>query len=347
MLPSAMITHLVVAVIVSSITPNSGPTSGGTVVTIRGEELNPNIQCILPCPPVVTFGERSVEATERGNRELVVVTPEHVPGAVDVKIAAPGREEVVVRNGFTFYERHEQGYEKVLLPILLSGTASGAGGSQWQTEFRLRNVGDTPLRVAPYVCEPAPCPPVFPSTYVLLPGASLPKAARFSTTRGNPSQMLYVSEPATVAAGLRVSDISRSAWNAGTDVPVIREHELLTAATQLVNVPLDATRSRILLRVYDVDQSSAEFSVNFYRDDDDAAEPVYRTSVTATTPQQPPFRTEAAYGELDITRLLHLRLAWPSTARIEVIPRTRGSRYWAFVSLTNNETQLVTLVTPQ
>lgn len=50
---------------------------------------------------------------------------------------------------------------------------------------------------------------------------------------------------------------------------------------------------------------------------------------------------------LDITQLLHLRLAWPQSARIEVQPLTAGSRYWAVVSLTNNETQLVTLVTPQ
>ena len=59
------------------------------------------------------------------------------------------------------------------------------------------------------------------------------------------------------------------------------------------------------------------------------------------------FRSEAAYAQLDITDLLKLRKAWPAVARVEIVPRTPGSRYWAFVSLTNNQTQLVTLVTPQ
>jgi hypothetical protein len=33
--------------------------------------------------------------------------------------------------------------------------------------------------------------------------------------------------------------------------------------------------------------------------------------------------------------------------RIEITPLTAGSRYWSFASVTSNETQIVTLVTPQ
>lgn len=33
--------------------------------------------------------------------------------------------------------------------------------------------------------------------------------------------------------------------------------------------------------------------------------------------------------------------------RVEVEPLGEGARFWAFVSVTNNETQHVTLITPQ
>jgi hypothetical protein len=146
---------------------------------------------------------------------------------------------------------------------------------------------------------------------------------------------------------LKVADISRNALNGGTDLPVIRENELLTRSAQLHNVPLDNRTFRLLLRVYDVTYGEASFAVRFYAASEEGVPSVYGTTLTAKTPRNAPFRAEAAYAELDITQLLYLRLAWPEIARIEIQPRTPGSRYWAFVSLTNNETQLVTLVTPQ
>jgi hypothetical protein len=40
-------------------------------------------------------------------------------------------------------------------------------------------------------------------------------------------------------------------------------------------------------------------------------------------------------------------LAKDAAVRVEVTPLTAGSRYWAFVSATNNTTNHVTLITPQ
>ncbi len=37
----------------------------------------------------------------------------------------------------------------------------------------------------------------------------------------------------------------------------------------------------------------------------------------------------------------------PAALRAEIEPLTEGSRHWGFISLANNETDLVTIVTPQ
>jgi len=88
--------------------------------------------------------------------------------------------------------------------------------------------------------------------------------------------------------------------DSGTEVPVVRERNLLTAPATLTNIPL--LNNRLLLRVYDISGAPAQFRVLLAKD---------------------------------------------AAVRVEVTPMTPGSRYWAFVSATNNTTNHVTLVTPQ
>ncbi|HEX8152273.1 MAG TPA: hypothetical protein VF698_04060, partial [Thermoanaerobaculia bacterium] len=66
---------------------------------------------------------------------------------------------------------------------------------------------------------------------------------------------------------------------------------------------------------------------------------------TVSTAETGDFRSQAAYGEIPSLQALLPALS-PSALRLEIEPLTPGSRYWAFVSVTNNDTQLVTVVTP-
>ncbi|MGZ5463863.1 MAG: IPT/TIG domain-containing protein [Thermoanaerobaculia bacterium] len=358
----AIMKHLLFALLVSagalaqapvihSITPDSGPDTGGTSVVITGDDLHTAVACLLPCPPRVAFGEIEVDAVEVSDHQLNVTTPAHPAGVVDVTVTIPGRDPVVVEDGFTFLEGVESAWERVLLPIDLSGLVHGANGTQWSTDFWMHNSGPVAVSIADRVCPAGEtCPAVVPLTLTLEAGHSLHNPDDFfQPDRSNPSQLLYVSREGArdVAMGLRVADVSRHALNGGTDLPVIRDDEFLTRTAQLFNVPLDGQTFRLLLRVYDITYSEASYAVRFYPSGEGVEGPVYGTTLTAKTPGIGPFRPEAAYAELDITHLLQLRLAWPQSARIEIQPLTPGSRYWAVVSLTNNETQLVTLVTPQ
>ncbi len=337
--------------VITTFTPNSGPDSGGTAVVITGNNLHTPVACLLPCPPRVGFGDVFVDAVEISDHQLNVTTPAHAAGLVAITIAIPGRPNLVIPNGFTFVQGPEAQYERVLLPIYLQGVVPGAHGAQWATDLWIHNGGAGIVSIADRVCPPPQvCPPVFPLTLALDGHRSLHNPEEFfPATRNNPSQMLYISKTGAedVSFGLRVADTSRNDLSGGTEIPVIRESELLTRTSQLFNVPLDSQNFRILLRVYDVPYSEAMFGVRIYPSGDVAANAIYGTTLTAKTPKEGSFRAEAAYAELDITQLLNLKLAWPQNARIEIQPMTPGSRYWAFVSLTNNQTQFVTLSTPQ
>lgn len=339
------------APVIQSIVPDSGPSEGGTTVVITGKNLDVPVVCLLPCPPVVIFGDIAVDATEKSDRELTVVTPAHDVGVVDLTFVIPGRDPVVLEDGFTFVEGPESSYERVLLPIYFQGVLPGAHGAQWRSDFWIHNGGAGHVAIAPLVCPSAtPCPPVFPNTLTLAAGHSLHNPTQFfAEYETNLSQILYVSKDGAkdVSMSLRVADTSRNALNGGTDLPVIRESELLTRNSQLFNVPFLNQNFRVLLRIYDVTHSDALYSVLLYPAGEGVSDAIYAVTLNAVTPRAAPFRDEAAYVEFDVTALLQLRRVWPESLRIEIRPKMGGSRYWAFASATNNDTQLVTLITPQ
>lgn len=335
--------------IVIAIAPPSGPATGGTTVHIIGDNLSAGAVCVLPCPPRVIFGDVAVDAIEESDERLTVVTPPHEPGTVDVTIAVTARPLVTLKNAFTFTTGPETGYEKVLLPVYIEGTVPGANGSQWGTDFWIRNNGTETVRLAPWECPAGlVCPPVFPLTHALGSGQTLHNPADlFTGGRSNVSQIVYVSAPSDVSMSLRAGDVSRNTLNAGTDVPVIRENELLRNAAQLFNVPMNNPDFRVLLRIYELTSERSDFAVRLYAQTGQAGGPVHSVTLTASTPQSGPFRNEAAYAQLDVTDLLRLEKLWPAAVRIEVVPVDPGRRFWTFASATNNQTQLVTLITPQ
>lgn len=339
------------APVIQSITPDSGPSSGGTTVVITGTNLDAAAVCLLPCPPRVIFGDIAVDATEKSSTQLTVVTPAHAEGTVDVTVAITGRNPVVVTDGFTFMAGQEDLYERALLPIYFKDVVPGAHGTQWRTDLWIHNGGANDVAIAPMVCPAAtPCPAVFPNTYTLGAGHSVHNpTAFFAEYETNLSQILYIAKPGAkdVSMSLRFADVSRNTLNGGTDLPIIRESELLTRSAQLFDVPLVGQNFRVMLRIYDVTYSDAAYSVLLYPSGEGAAEATYGMTLYAVTPRATPFRDEAAYAEFDLTSLLQLPRVWPESVRIEIKPLTPGSRFWAFASVTNNETQLVTLITPQ
>ena len=80
---------------ISSISPTGGATDGGTVVTLTGTNLNDATG--------VSFGGTTGILLFVTNTTIMVITPSHAAGAVDVVVTTPGGTGTIV-GGFTYYD---------------------------------------------------------------------------------------------------------------------------------------------------------------------------------------------------------------------------------------------------
>jgi hypothetical protein len=335
---------------ITRVAPSTVPTTGGIAVTINGTNLDlpPNFACVAPCPARVSFGGGPlIEVREQSNTQLVVVAPPHAAGTVDVTVVTGDGRSVTAPAALTYTNSGEAQYQMLLLPLYLERTVTGSNGSQWRTDFWISN--DDPketVYLAPWMCpQDVACPAVFPLTEPLKPGESRHNLVNFGA-QSSVGRFLYVSRnaAANVSFNLRVADVSRNALDSGTEVPVIRQENLLTKAATLHNVPVDS-RFRLMVRVYETTQGSTSFRVSVYTEDGQTTRPdPSATIITASSKETGEFRIYPAVAELDLGSLVAGRTG---SVRVVVEPLGGGSRYWAFVSITNNDTQHVTLVTPQ
>jgi hypothetical protein len=331
------------------ISPTVSPTFGGVDVTITGAHFDQQITCILPCPAKVSFGDIKVEPMRLTDSEIVVKSPAHPAGTVDITVTTAGGLSTTIQNAFTYTESPlTSAWEPVLLPVYIEGSTPGAGGSQWMTDFWLQNTGSTDLSIAPWPCLGEVCAGVFPLTKTLKAGESQHNLAVFSRIPSPlPGRLVYLSRPSAdnAAMNLRVFDGARTVLDPGTEVPVVRERELLSRPVTLLNIP--TSNNRLLLRIYDAVLVDARFRVRVLAQSETVnSQPIAEFELHATTTETGELRMSPAYAQQEIVPP-PLAVAGPAAVlRVEVTPLTAGSRYWVFVSVTNNSTSHVTTVTP-
>lgn len=335
--------------VIRNVVPSSGPATGGTTVSITGDHLGlpPNFACVLPCPAKVIFGDSPAVLLQEADTLLVVRTSAHGTGTVDVKVVTGDNRTVTASNAFTYVDDQEANYQRILLPIYLESPVPGSSGSLWKTQLWLRNNGSVPITLAPWTCpRGALCVPTFPLTRQLQPDETLLNLPVIP--QANAGRLLYVSRDnaGDLSAGLRLFEASRSQSDAGTEIPIVREDKFLTKASHFHSVPL-YNLFRVNVRIYEMGVDDAQFQVSVSEETEGTsnAGPLRTDVVHAIAPESGTFREHPGYGEF--TSWPALATANPVNVRIDVQPLTAGSRYWAFVSITNNDTQRVTLVTPQ
>ncbi len=282
-----------------------------------------------------------------GSTSVTAVTPRHNAGPVDITVSNDYYKiTATAPNAFTYTSRFDSGtVEAILIPTpLVPETAplAGANGSRWASELYLRN--GSPIPVSAFlgdrqclVCDP-PSPP---------PDARPAEVAPFTGDPSLPGHMLYVrkSEVDSFAFSLRVRDLSRVAQNDGTELPVVRASRLTKRPIQILNVPLNSS-SRAALRLFETDFETI-------------IDPVaYVTLTSITDPQVSVFvrvplsRAEGsgydgilrAPGYATINDLKNDLSLPDGRYRVEIVPQSYDG--WAFVAVTNNDTQLVTAITP-
>jgi hypothetical protein len=255
-------------------------------------------------------------------------------------------------------------FEPMLVPVFSSG--AGAFGSQWSSTAVLRNSGGTTIKLAkPVVTNYPLCPTdpincIGPATAELAPGA----LSLLDYTLQDPAgAILYIPRPALVEddqnlnVDLRVRDLSRSTENLGTEVPVVRERNLRrTEPFELLNVDVDS-RYRAAIRFYDVHGFDGEAVV--VRIDNAFGQRLVDTIVHLSRPAQQsfavdPFPLRPAYAVISDLAAQFPQLKNQIRVNVEIQfesplsdPPYPYKHTYAFVSITNNATQMFTTVTPQ
>lgn len=322
--------------VITGLSAISGPIAGGNEVRINGRGFSICIICSPPLPlPVVYFGGAPATIVSGNDTTMVVIVPAHLPGTFDV-VVEQSDGTFVAQDAYTYAGGNvDDVFERVLLP-LLTPPVHGAFGSEFHTALRLSNRNET--KVAVFGVQPA-CNTI--SGCILFDPLERPYVInQFSAPRdfqldGTPGRFVYIEKKLApkVFANLRVFDVTRSAENFGTEIPVVRDDEFVRGPIRLLGIPLDP-RFRNTLRIYMHGSSTVIVTIG--------------DEEHMLTPAQPENPFEPAYLQFTDfptgTGTIDIEIAEPE---IVVLPAVGPNPIWAFVSVTNNDTQLITTITPQ
>lgn len=236
-------------------------------------------------------------------------------------------------------------YSRLLIPLIPNQTP-GANNALWKAETMLLIRSDTQIGLSPELCDFIQvCSPVIQHWPLRKP---FELQAMFSDDRGGMFLYTRTDDMPKLDANSRVYDLARLEETAGSEIPIPRESDFVATTISLLGIPV-APQYRHTLRVYDFDGSAgARVVVRVYANGEET--PRANTIQTLTlsprarrfTEHQLP--THPAYLQIDPAQLLSL--ADVTSLRVDVEPLD-GSKIWAFVSLTNNDTHHVTTFSAQ
>lgn len=296
----------------------------------------------------VRIGDTPVEVVGASPDQIVVQLPGTLAeGVYDVTISrvtgvqrATAALQIGVPGASAFYER-------VLFPVFSAGP--GAFGAEWKTDAWLYN-GNTFPWLMPDLFFNSFCFPECDSSP--LPGATAFGGGEnrpAGVAEGFPRQALP-----RLGFGLHVRDLSRGSQDRGTEIPVVRERDLYDLPFQLLDVPADP-RYRLTLRLYDLD-GPRTFLVRVF-----AMNPYAATaSVTPLTERSVTLTSARSLGNGGFAMISDPLAGLPASEnaayRVEIVPLDENGKQrfgngvpsaWGFLTATNDETQHVTVISPQ
>jgi|GEM_PF-1184105 len=328
---------------VTAILPASGVTTGGDFVHIRGIGLhNPTQLCPGPsCTTSVKFGDALGRVVSNTYYEIVAIAPPHAAGTVDVTVSITGFVSPVVQtNGYRYLSRSADELDRILLPVAASGP--GPKTARFETEILITNAGDEAVPVSGAATDfgsgvsPPPIPRVQPHTTGTFTDQL--RYAEYFT-----GAFIYVPSRMArdVITKVRVHDTSRDAAAFGVEIPVVSDLDF-AATVRLAGIPTDP-RFRSTLRVYAYD--ARNFGPVTLRVRDSADGTLLATVPVALKAALEEADLYPAAAQLSLDSIIaplrsHARL------RIDIADSDAIRPIWGFVSITNNQTQEIMLVTP-
>jgi len=233
-------------------------------------------------------------------------------------------------------------FEQILIPIALREAIPGAYGSLWKTEVWVRNDGQNPVEVVSF-CQVGGCQPILISpgearrdTGVIYPRADQPPGAYILADRR------YAGD---LQVSLRIRDLSRQELTWGTELPVVRSTDLRVGKLGFLDVPLEA-RFRQMLRLYSMAAEPIPVTISFFELPwlELSQQPALATRTLTIAPTT--LDLFPGYVELPDFALTIPELSGKERVYVE-IRSDSALPFWGFISVTNNETQHVTTITPR
>jgi hypothetical protein len=230
-------------------------------------------------------------------------------------------------------------YAPVLVPFGGPDQAGGFG-TVWRTDFLVYNASDEPIRFYGASCPAAIICPTFGEW----PAASYGEVRGYM---GHPGYVLWVpmAELPRVRFSLRLKEITYTNFPS-VQVPIVPSDHMFSDTTDLL-LPSIGFGKRAMLRVYfvpDVEDRNQRFTVSLHN----------KSGADLGTLQLQmlyPFSdfewhsVFPFYAELDLLSAFSM-IDEPDGTRLNVSANKTPSRFWAFVSITDNSTQSVQLVVP-
>jgi hypothetical protein len=333
--------------VITSITPRFGPVTGGTTVQIHGTGFSNNcVTCSPPfADPEVFFGSAPAAAVRYMGPTLIeAVTPRHIPIDVSVSVYQVDGSEPsydVLEDAFSFEGDVYTAFDPLLFPIFLP-PVPGQAGSEFVTTARLWNKGLTGVTFFGYdrTCTLIDPPVSATDLFGLAPRQEY-ELTLWPECSDSIAKLFFVPKgDRSIAASLRVSETSKQAQNHGVEIPVVRLEDFSEDSIALLDVPVDP-KFRLTMRIYGLNRGTNFVNVSFGN----------RSLQVPLRPGRTLF--DPSYAE--VTDFAPADTAPPSPRQDSMtvlvgVPgglENPGSPIWAFITVTNNETQHITTITPQ
>lgn len=308
-----------------------------TRVRLSRAEDGWSVCAVQDCEGVELFvdGTKVAFENDTGDQGLWFTPPNRSTyGFVDIELHRGTTVETQTA-ALYYYDRPDLSlFERVLFPVLT--TTGGLNGSMWVSEATIANANPfyvtTPYDIAAFACIAPPCGTerIDPLRSFRFDGNGYPHGASLLVSREEADRLAY---------SLRVRDTSRVKEGFGASVPVARERDMSRLQPLvLADIPRDP-RYRVKLRVYAIAThgETQAFPGMRIAADDAHLDDVETSGILLHGPGNV---YEPLYGEYDLP------------------PGSEGQRStifidpasalltWAFVTVTNNETQQVTIIEP-
>jgi hypothetical protein len=238
----------------------------------------------------------------------------------------------------------QEGWERILIPLYTEAPIEGSHDSLWTTELSVLVQGQQAVVIAGYeyphcglgLCQVPAVPPgriFYPSLGgTKLDGAYLP---------------VEKERAENVQVQLRARDLSRQAEDWGAEIPTISESAAPVGGFDILDLPADH-RYRVMLRIYHFEEGDIPVTVRVYE-----ANPQQKRA-----DDSPPPDTLLAEYQVDVGGGTFAKPGYGAVPTLTLPPGFDAERYrisveadadvrlWGFATITNNDTQHVTVASP-